>query len=122
MAIFLIFDHDNTHADPVKDAAGCYKRGDIVQVFDDAETVVRPPAPPFVVVKVAGITKGQAEQYTRGQMDVDGRTMLRRRLHGLSWADLPAGVRQALIADRYYETTWAAVRAYVKNKLTGIGA
>ena len=35
MAEFLIKAIDDTHSDPVKDKRGSYKRGDIVQVYED---------------------------------------------------------------------------------------
>ena len=117
MAIFLIKDRDATHVDAAKDLC-CYKRGDVVQVFDDDTPCVIPPAPPFVIVKIAGPTKTQAEKYMQSVVNEDGH-MIRRRLYHLAWADLPASVRKALVDDRYYETTWTAVKAYVKNKLTG---
>ena len=63
MAIFLIKDRDATHADPAKDRL-CYKRGDVVEVFEDTKPLVLPPQPPFVIVKIAGVTKAQAEKYT----------------------------------------------------------
>jgi hypothetical protein len=152
MAILLIKDRDATHADPVKDARGCYKRGDVVQVFEDDRVLQLPPAPPFVIVKITGVTKAQAEAFyaphtedvpcatcagtTFDPTPVEGQTVpcrrclgrgliaetRTRRLHHLDWASLPNVVKNALVTDRYYETTWAAVRAYVKNKQTGAGA
>ena len=54
---------DKTHADPIKSERGCYKRGDIVEIFEDG-ACKEPVAPtsPFVIVKVTGITKAQAEK------------------------------------------------------------
>ena len=67
MALFLIYDRDNAHADPVKEARGCYKRGDIVEVLDDSkhdgDLVKNPISPPFYLVRVTGVTKEQAEKY-----------------------------------------------------------
>ncbi len=34
MATICVRTRDNTHADPVKDRRGCYKRGDVVALFD----------------------------------------------------------------------------------------
>jgi hypothetical protein len=58
MAIFLIKDRDATHPDPVKEARGCYQRGDIVQAFEDTQPLQLPPAPPFVLVKTTGRSVG----------------------------------------------------------------
>ena len=65
MATFLIYDRDNTHVDPVKDLRGCYKLGDIVEVFDDDRQppLAIPQPPPFWVVKITGITKAQSDQF-----------------------------------------------------------
>lgn len=123
MAIFMIYDRNNTHPDPVKDLRGCYKRGYIVQVFEDDTPLVLPPAPPFVFVKVTGITKAQAEKYIQPQTEsvvLEKPMTIRRRLYKLRWADLPAGVRNALATNRYYETTWATVKGFIRNQLTGV--
>lgn len=54
MAILLIYDHDNTHVDPLKDQRGCYKRGMIVEVLDDSkhdgDLVRNPIMPPWILV------------------------------------------------------------------------
>lgn len=35
MAEFLIKAINANHSNPIKDASGCYKRGDIVEVYED---------------------------------------------------------------------------------------
>lgn len=48
MAILLIIDQDRTHKDPVKDARGCWKRGMVVQVFeDDQSSITSTPSAPW---------------------------------------------------------------------------
>ena len=61
MAILLIYDRDNTHKNPEKAARGCYKRGMVVQVFEDGTPCVKEPLPPFVIVNVPGVSKADAE-------------------------------------------------------------
>jgi hypothetical protein len=152
MAIFLIYDHNNTNPDPVKDQRGCYKRGDIVDVFEDSKRVTIPVQPPFAVIKVAGPTREQALKYIAAHTEMRTCTrcsgtgvllalpefgvperecntclgtgmaevFLTRRRFRLRWDDLPQVVKNELIATRYYETTWAAVKSYVRDKVTGL--
>ncbi len=61
MAILLTIDEDHHHKDPEKDARGCYKRGMVVQVFEDGTPCVKEPLPPFVIVNVPGMSKADAE-------------------------------------------------------------
>ena len=125
MAILVLIDRDATNADPEKDARGCYKAGDIVAVHEDTahdgNLERNPVQAPWVLIKVAGITKAQAERMLEPERDRDGldaKTITRRKFR-LNPADLPAGVRQTIARDRYYETTLAQVRNFIKNKRTG---
>lgn len=125
MAILVLIDRDATNADPVKDARGCYKRGDIVAVHEDSahdgDIVRNPVQAPWVLIKVAGITKAQAERVLEPDTErdeADARRLTRRKFR-LNPADLPAGVRQTIARDRYYETTLAQVRNFIRNKRTG---
>ena len=53
-----------TNPDSAKDRQGCYKKGDIVHVAEDGHTWGLKEAPPdFVIVKIPGPTRAQAEQY-----------------------------------------------------------
>lgn len=124
MAIFLIKDRDATHPDIAKDLRGCYKRGDIVEVFKDDKPCVLPPAPPFWIVKVSGLTKAQALRFMAPEwspiIGPNGeRIMVTRRAWRLDMDLVPRTVLNTLAANRYYETTFSAVRTYVRNKLTG---
>lgn len=130
MALFLIYDRSNTHPDPTKDARGCYKLGDIVEVHDDSahdgDIVTNPIMPPFYLVRITGVTKAQAEKYMLSYRDpategIPGvrPVTLRRRKHHVEIDNIPAGVKATLQADRYIEFTWAQVRNYVRNKMTG---
>lgn len=111
-----------------KAARGLYALGDLVDVYDDdkhdGDVVRNPIAAPFVLIRVQGVTKAQVERYLEPEAEdrlVDGevrRVVLRRRRFRIRLADLPAGVRQTLVRDRYYETTLAALRTFIRNKAT----
>ena len=124
MAQLLIMAEDHTHPDPVKDQRGCYKRGMVVEVFEDTKVLTQPMPAPFVVVKISGVTKAQAEKYLQHEtdgVDTEGNPIpVRRRAFHLAWSALPLAVRNALVNNRYYETTWTAVRQYVRNIKTGV--
>lgn len=132
MALLLIYDKNNTHPDPIKDQRGSYKRGDIVQIFEDSTPCVLPPAPPFVIIKVSGITKAQAEKYIQPEMGIidvpiselapDGKQtgIVRRRAFRLLVDDVPTAILDKLKTDRYVEVTFAQVRNYIKNLKTGL--
>ncbi len=125
MAIFMLFDHDNTHPDPFKDEAGCYKRGDIVAVYEDDEPVIIPPAPPFVFLRLTGLSKAQADRFTESEVDTTDPLdtfVVRRRRYGIPWNLVPNQVKNALQNQRYYSTSWAAARQYIRNKRTGQGS
>ena len=131
MALLLIMAENHQHLDPVKDARGSYKRGDIVDVYEDdrhdGDFAANPIAAPFVLVRVSGLSVEQARAYIASdrvqRIDpvhgfvLDTRT---RRLFRLRVDDLPASVRQALVQDRYYATTFAAVRTFIRDKVTGV--
>ena len=125
MAILVLITRDASHVDPEKDARGCYKTGDIVAVHEDTahdgNLERNPVQAPWVLIKVAGITKAQAERVLEPETESnvpDARRITRRKFR-LNPADLPLAVRQALQRDRYYETTLAQVRNFIKNKRTG---
>lgn len=127
MALFLIYGKNNTHSDPLKDARGCYKMGDIVEVLDDSkhdgDLVANPIAPPFYLVRITGVTKAQAEKYMAPYIDpatvgTDSPVTLRRRLHNVEVASIPAVIKNKLLADRYVSVSWAQVRNYIRNRMT----
>jgi len=56
MAQLLVFLRNNTHDDPDKEKRGCFKRGDIVAVFDDLHIFGALEGPPdFQIVQVPGV-------------------------------------------------------------------
>lgn len=124
MALFLIFDHDNTHADPVKDRRGCYKTGDIVEVLDDSkhdgDIVANPIAPPWYLIRVTGVTKEQVLHAMESEFNaLDLSVVLTRRKFRLALASLPTSIRNRLLRDRFLEVSLAQARNYARNKITG---
>ena len=128
MALFLIYDRDNTHSDPFKDARGCYKRGDIVEVLDDSkhdgDLVKNPVMPPWYLVRITGVTKEQALKYMEPYIDpatvgTEKPVTLRRRQFNVEVENIPLAVRQTLLQDRYIEFSWAQVRDFIRNRMTG---
>jgi hypothetical protein len=107
MAELLVKLTDATNADPVKDAQGCYKRGDVVVVMPDGHVWGRQEGPPtFCVVKVPGLSVEDARKYTEPQVEqrmtnLAGLqpTMVTRRLHRLKIDALTTAAR-AEIADK----------------------
>lgn len=129
MALLLVMAVNKSHSDPLKDQRGCYKRGDIVDVYEDdkhdGDLVRNPITPPFVLIRVNGVTADQVRAYTEPEVTerIDPergfiRETVRRRLFRLRVDDLPPAVRQALVRDRYYETDAATVRRFLRNKVT----
>lgn len=117
MAEFLIKAVDATQSDPTKDAAGCYKRGDIVVVKPDGwEWGAEERLPRFVQVKVSGLSVARALKLISPAIDGGG-LMIRRRLYQVVLSELPAGVRTQLATTGRYETTLAAVESFVRDKI-----
>jgi len=85
MAILLVFDHDNIHTDTEKDYRGCYKKGYIVQVFEDGTPYVNPPAPPFLVLQITGVTKAQVEEYQKDWRRTIDYTVVQRSIPLDGW-------------------------------------
>lgn len=137
MAELLFKAVDAIHGDPVKDARGCYKRGDLVLVRDDGwgwgSDETKPPASggKFVVIKIAGVSAAQVAAYVQRkwsmqpdgpQYEADGVTRKVRRRLSIPLAALPAGVRSQLNQTGTYSTTWAAIRQYLTDKQTNTTA
>jgi len=85
MAILMIFDKDNIHADPEKEYRGCWKKGYVVEVFEDGKPYVNPPTAPFVILEVTGVTKAQAEQYMASWTRVVDYSVIARNVPQDGW-------------------------------------
>jgi hypothetical protein len=63
MAELLIKAISAAHADPVKDARGCYKQGDVAAIFDNGhEWGAEEGLPKFWIIKLPNITVAEAYQ------------------------------------------------------------
>ena len=130
MALFLVYDRNNTHSDLEKEVRGSYKMGDIVEVLDDSkhdgDIITNPISPPFYLVKIIGVTKEQAQHYMEPYYDpttigIEGvpPVTLRRRKFNVEINNIPAVIKNKLMTDRYVEVTWAQVKNYIRNRMTG---
>jgi hypothetical protein len=135
MAQILVKAIDATHADPVKDRRGCYKRGMPVVVMPDTHTWGLDERPPkFVVLKLPGVPVEKVKKYIEPERedtaDADGRyQVFRRRLWKFRFDDMPTAARRKLrdngeltiragTYDGSYDYTWAQVRSYIRNLKT----
>ena len=97
----------------IKDNAGCYKRGDIVEVFEDGKIQDPPEGSPFVLIRVTGITKAQGDKYIASTSNL-------RRKFRLHVADLPLAIKQELATNRAVKVTLAQVKPFIRNKVTKV--
>lgn len=135
MAEILIKAIDATHSDPVKDKAGCYKRGMPVVIMPDGHPWGKEERPPlFCVLKFPVIGVKRLEEYiSEHRLAVDvTQSLYQRRVWQLQWASLPAAARTKLqktgvltikATAAYtgpYDYTWAQMKQYIKNLDTGL--
>lgn len=106
MAILLVYDKDNTNPNSAKDQSGCYKKGNIVEVFEDGTKYVTPPQPPFLIIQVNGVTKSQVAQYM--QRDMDKRRTFTVLIDSLTFK------------DRVCVTNLLGIKPYIENVKTGV--
>jgi hypothetical protein len=140
VAEILVKAVDATHSNPTKDTRGCYKRGDVIGVAPDGwawgalETLPPAQGGKFVVIKITDVTRAQVVNWikTNWATWADGPDLSSGELLGAAQAGLivrrrrvkidvdllPAGVLSTLNTTGTYSTTWAAIRQYVRNKLT----
>ena len=135
MAQILVKAIDATHADPVKDRRGCYKRGMPVVVMPDTHTWGREEClPKFVIIKIPGVSVDRVMKYLKQERedtaDAEGfYPIYRRRLWKFRFDDMPAAALKKLrdngeliikvgdYADKY-DYTWTQVRSYLRNLKT----
>ena len=119
MADILIKATDSTHSDPVKDERGCYKRGDIVEAFEDGKMQTPPVGSPFVLVRVIGLTKAQANTYIYSHEDAEGNALKRRKFK-IRVDDVPQTIKDQLRDNREVTVTLAQIKSFIRNKVTGL--
>jgi len=135
MAQILVKAIDATHADPVKDRRGCYKRGMPVVVMPDSHTWGREEGlPTFVIIKIPGVSVEKVRKYIEPQREdvanEDGiYPTYRRRLWKFRFDDMPTAALKKLrdngeltikVGDYAgdYDYTWKQVRNYIRNLKT----
>jgi hypothetical protein len=127
MAEALFFSGNNTHADPVKDRRGCWKRGYIVIVKPDGhvwgaeENPATATIRKFAILKFPGVSVARVEKYIVEQFEDGILTPYRRRLWQIQFSELPQAARNKLTNTGILtigsqaqggDYTWAQVRDY----------
>jgi len=106
---------------------GQYKRGDIVTVQEDGfdwgstdQTKLYVNGGMFVRLKIPGVAVSKVKAYVRPEwiLQNSDNGMTQRRLWGFLIDSIPAGVRTTLLNTGEYTTTVAAIKAFVRNKVT----
>ena len=127
MAELLVKLLSATNPDPVKDARGCYKRGDVVDVRPDGFKWGREECPPrFVVVCIPGSSVEESRKYLEPEIEekaVDGeqvKTMARRRKTGLDLSGILTVADRDIPKDGKVSSTSLAVVAAEVVKPTAI--
>ena len=137
MAEILVMAINKTHADPLVDRRGCYKRGYPVVVMPDGHIWGGDERlPKFVVIKVPGVSVDRILKYIQPELedtpDANGEYHIyRRRLWVVRWAKLPTKAKNRLQkngelivkAGDYageYDYTWAQIKNYFRNQKTGL--
>lgn len=97
MAELLIKATDAFNADPIKDKAGCYKRGDVVVVMNDGWPWGKSEGPPkFVIVKIPGMTVEEAQKYIESEKDAPDSEVLTRRKFKFHIDGTPSEIKDEL--------------------------
>jgi hypothetical protein len=123
----LIKAQNATNVDPIKDARGCYKRGDIVAVGPDNSNWGACQFPAFVVLKIPTLSLETAQKLIRMQWDntdPDNPISVKRRVWYLDIdavviSALPTAIKISIRDNGFATVTPAQVKPYVKNKETG---
>lgn len=128
MAEFLIKAISATHPDPLKDARGCYKRGDIVDVRPDGfKWGKEERLPKFVIVKIPGLDAEKVKKYMQPHFETgvlfdynteESPAVLKRRLHRVLIDDVPAVILDKLKTTGTVTVSLSQIRNYVQNKFT----
>lgn len=120
MAEFLIKTIDANHSNPVKDKAGCYKRGDVVVVMPDGWQWGRLEGPPkFVIVKIPGMTVEAAQKYIESENDtIDPETpvVLTRRKYKFHIDDIPSEIKDELESKGIVTITKLQAEGFLNDK------
>lgn len=133
MAELLVKAVSATHPDPIKDAQGCYKRGDIVDVRPDGfEWGKSEGLPNFVVIKVPGVDhtsnkhlmqphqEQSTEKDPKSGKDKPVTKTLKRRLWNvqLDHESIPQNVKDTLKTTGKVTVTKEQIQGFIQNKST----
>ena len=100
-----------------------YQVGDIVQVFPDGKLSDNATAGgKFYVVRVSGLAYDTALKYHEQWIERNGEEtiFIKRRKFRIRATELPASVKNQLQTTGVYNTTWTAVKSYIRNNVTGL--
>ncbi len=136
MAELLVKAISATHAVPIKDQRGCYKRGMPVVVMPDGHLWGNEERlPKFVVIKIPLIGVWAVQKYTAPWMDLTIPSQpetVQRRKWRIRWADLPAAAQTILATTGMltikatadytgpFDYTWDQVKTYFRNEEAGL--
>ena len=126
MCEILIKAIDAEHPDPIKNARGCYKKGDPVVIFEDGhEWGKEEGLPKFWVLKIPGVPADLLKHLilpqTIARIDTDGverQEIITRRLHKLDLKTLAIWIKNSLYAKGVVKMNLASAKNYFKNKIT----
>lgn len=111
MAEILIMAINKTRSDPDLDARGCYKLGDIVEIFEDGKMQDPPAESPFILVRIPGVAKTRLLKYIRPQEEfvpeikrIEESRWLKVKANNetLGYRDLPIEVAPVKLAGKNY--------------------
>ncbi len=94
--------------------------GDIVQVFPDGRlSDTQHGNGAFFIIRVSGLSFDTAKKYMDEWNDeTDMRICVKRRKYNIDYLLLPTLVITELQNNHVYNTSWNAVRGYIRNKIT----
>lgn len=128
MARFLVKAVSAAHVDPVKDARGCYKRGDIVVIRPDGHVWGREETlPMFYQVDVSGLTVEAATLYAQAHTEPDlaspfpgDTTPVKRRRYRFRIEALSGPALVNLDTSGQITMAWSTARTILRDTVTGL--
>lgn len=119
MATLQIIKSDRSHSDPTKDRRGSWKRGMILDVYEDG-VCSAPPSPnsPTVFVHIPGVAAATIKDLIEPEREDDGEGKLSiktRREFLIDWDSLPSNVKTALRDDREITVPALKLRDFIKR-------
>lgn len=123
MAVFLIIGDSVPERGPTEVR---YGPGDIVAVYDDAKPLVIPPAAPFWLIKLTGLSVADAQEYVAAwtepdliSSDPEATILRKKRRYAVGLSALPTPIINTLRRDGYIERAWSVVGPLIVDKMNG---